>query len=384
MDRPLTVLFTWAVALLHSRLALLKAATFQANMTNSNDSRGTPVEVRSPANTEGTILRAQISPGLDEITERQDVLMPELRILEVIRTIGPGKADDTIEADLSLHANENPGATPSPRGISGHEEAEEAKPSISVSGPNICESQEIPKSNSASTLMGLEPMSKKARKRAYQKLEEETEGYLKDWIPTWISSVKKRVSSTKPSRGQDNMESLKESKPSSKPPKAPSVVVETWDKLPKTRVEIESALKLESRRSDYEDVDGPTEEGAAPAEGDPEMPGKRQGLRPKRRSLLRLAQEAGRETITGPGAADKVSASEATPFKPSRPGRPKGRTVVDGRRGVIRARRGAPAAAAAYGKEAESVKGMHGGHATNPASRGGARGRGRPRKRTAI
>ncbi|QPG98920.1 hypothetical protein C2857_000371 [Epichloe festucae Fl1] len=369
-------------------------------MTNSNNSRGTPGEVGSPANTEGTILRAQSSPELDGNTERQDVLMPELRILEVMRTIRSGKADDTMEADLSSQANEKPSATPSPRGISG---LEEAKPSSSVPRREICESQEIPKSESASTPMGLEPMSKKARKRAYQKLEEETEGYLKDWIPTWISSVKKRVSSTKPSRGQDNVESLKESKPSSKPPKAPpapmapmapimpSVVVETWDKLPKTRVEIDSALKLKSRRSDYEDVDGTTEEGAAPTEGNPELPGKRQGLRPKRGSLLRLAQKAGRDTITGPGAADKVSATEATPFKPSRPGRAKGRTVVDGRRGVIRARRGAQAAA--YGKEAEGVKGktkahlltlVHSGHATKPASRGGARGRGRPRKRNAI
>ncbi|GAB0132295.1 hypothetical protein EsDP_00000736 [Epichloe bromicola] len=366
-------------------------------MTNSINSRGTPVEVGSPANTEGTILRAQNSPGFDENTERQDVLMPELRILEVIRTIKPGKADDTMEADSSSHANEKPSATPSPRGISGHEEAE---PSSSVSRRDIRGSQEIPKLEIASTPMDLEPMSKKARKRAYQKLEEETEGYLKDWIPTWISSVKKRVSSTKPSRGQDNVKSLKESKPSSKPPKAPAApmapiipsdIVETWDKLPKTRVEIDSALKLKSRRSDYEDVDGSTEEAAAPTEGSPELPGKRQGLRPKRRSLLRLTQKAGRDTITGPGAADKVSATEATPFKPSRPGRPKGRTVVDGRRGVIRARRGAQAAA--YGKKAEGVKGKskahfptlaHSGHATKPASRGGARGRGRPRKRNAI
>ncbi|KAG5981189.1 hypothetical protein E4U54_006671 [Claviceps lovelessii] len=301
---------------------------FPDNMDHSADPFQTvDVQRAISQSTEETIADAEIRSRTGSHHAQQEELVPELRILEVMRSFRPEKEDGTMEAmdpsEPSSEAQENQEPTVvtlPPQDDAGAGETEQiSAPSNNVGTRESHESHESPEAESATMPVRPEPRLKKSRKRAYQKLEEEAEEILKGWTPTGNAGFSTRGTLEKPSQKKpEGVKALKKFKSNGKPGRP--------RKTPSTP-------------------------------GEPLVP-----------------------PTTSKTSQAKVSAS-----KPSRRGRPRGRaTAAGGALGTKRATNTAPLSketeVATKQDKARSSTSAQTGRVTKTASRGG-RGRGRPRKR---
>ncbi|KAG5979513.1 hypothetical protein E4U55_005089 [Claviceps digitariae] len=289
------------------------------------DDSGNPLDAaqeQSPISqsTQVTSASAESRPSTNGDDARQEELVPELRILEVMRSFRSEKESHVMEPlepspEAQEHQEPNLIAL-QPQGDSGAEASQGiSSPSDKVVSSN---GHESPEAESAIMPASSGPRLKKSRKRAYQKLEEEAEEILKGWTPTGNAGVSTRGNLEKPSQKKPGdvkaSKIFKSNGKRGRPPKAPRV----------------SGERL------------------------------------------------------GPSAIAKTSQAKVSASKVSRRGRPRGRVMVaGGALGTKRATNAAPLSkepqVASKQDKTRSSTSVHAGRVTKPASRGG-RGRGRPRK----
>ncbi|KAG6000770.1 hypothetical protein E4U21_005023 [Claviceps maximensis] len=311
------------------------------------------------------ISRGSYQHTTDEF-EGQGELVPELRILEVMRNYrseAASRAMDLVPPFSEAQEYQEPDVVTSPANIHSRVE-EESEESEEMNSPSkfaaddghenpADDGYENPADNdneitpdhayenserqSASVPVSLEPRlqrsPKRAYKRAYQKLEEETEEILKGWTPGGNAGAKPPATLEKPRQKLGD----------AKPPKNPNSSRKPGRprKIPGAPVESKSRRK----------------------------PG-----RPRKIPIAPVDSKL-------PSTAPKTPQAKASDSVPSRRGRPRGRgTAAGGGSGTKRAANAAPPS-----KETEDVKkqgkarsatSVHTGRVTKPASRG----RGRPRK----